>query len=258
MPIVANPLGTTVPYQLSPVQRTLLGPGPQNAHPRVHAVMALPQIGHMDPGFLKIMEEIKALLRYVWNTANVFTLPVSGTGSAAWEAGIANLTEPGDVHLICVNGYFGERAVDMHGRYTDKVEKIVKPYGEVWTPAEIQAGLEKYKPTLLWIAHSETSTGTTQPHMQEIGELCRSHNCLLMLDTVTSICGVPLFLDDWLVDCAYAGTQKCMGCPPGVAPLTFGPRALAKLDSRKGQVKNWYLDMTMIRQYIQAGEGGAR
>ena len=170
---------------------------------------------------------------------------------------MANLTEPGDVHLICNNGYFGERALDLHGRYTSNVVDIKKDYGTVFTPAEIEEGLKTHKPTLMWICHAETSTGTCQPHMAEICALCRKYDCLLMLDTVTSICGVPIEIDAWGVDAAYAGSQKCMGCPPGIAPLTFGSRAMAKLDSRKTKVANWYLDMTMIRKYIEAGGGGA-
>ncbi|CAD7974980.1 unnamed protein product [Amoebophrya sp. A25] len=241
--------GTVVP-RLNPESRLLLGPGPQNADPRVHAAMALPQIGHMDPDFLRIMEDIKMMLRYMWQTENAFTVPVSGTGSAAWEAAIANLTEQGDKHLICVNGYFGERALDMHSRFTDVVEKIQKNYGEPFTPEEIRAALEKHKPKLMWLCHAETSTGMLQDRVGEIGKLCRQHDCLLMLDTVTSICGAPIYLDDWRVDAAYAGGQKCMGCPPGISALSLGPRALAKLENRKGKVKSWYLDMSMIKKYM--------
>jgi alanine-glyoxylate transaminase/serine-glyoxylate transaminase/serine-pyruvate transaminase len=254
---VANPLGTSVSPQLAPATRTLLGPGPQNAHPRVHSIMSLPQVGHMDPDFLKTMEDVKALLRYVWQTENSFTVPVSGTGSAAWEAAVANLTEPGDKHLICNNGYFGERALDLHGRYTDNICEVTKPYGEVFTKEDIEQALQQHKPQVMWLCHAETSTGTLQP-MNGIGELCHKHDCLLLLDTVTSICGLPVHLEAWGVDAAYAGTQKCMGCPPGVAPLSLGPRALAKQDARKSKVKNWYLDMSMIRKYLESSDGAPR
>ena len=211
----------------------------------------------MDPSFMQIMEETKSLLKYVWQTKNRFTIPVSGTGSAAWEASVANLTEPGDVHLICVNGYFGERALDIHSRYGANVRKIVKPDGEVFSVSEIQRGLEEHQPSVLWVCHAETSTGVIQP-MEGIGELCRQHNCLLMLDTVTSICGSPLFLDEWLVDAAYAGGQKCMGCPPGVSCLSLGERALDRLAKRKSPVANWYLDMTMIKKYLDVPDGATR
>ena len=241
----------------NPPRRLLLGPGPQNAHPRVHAAMSIPQIGHMDPSFMTIMEESKVLLKYVWQTANGFTIPVSGTGSAAWEAAVANLTEPGDVHMICVNGYFGERALDIHSRYGAVIKKIVKPDGEVFTVDDIRAGIAQFKPTVVWICHAETSTGTLQP-MDGIGDLCREHNCLLMLDTVTSICGSPVLLDEWKVDSAYAGGQKCMGCPPGVSCLSLNDRALAKLAARKGPVANWYLDMSMIKKYLDVPSGAPR
>lgn len=241
----------------NPPRRLLLGPGPQNAHPRVHAAMALPQIGHMDPGFITIMEETKALLKYVWQTNNRFTIPVSGTGSAAWEAAVANLTEVGDVHLICVNGYFGERALDIHSRYGADVRKIVKEEGSVFSLEEIRVGIEKHKPSLVWLCHAETSTGTLQP-MDGVGQLCRDNGCLLLLDTVTSICGSPIYVDEWKVDAVYAGGQKCMGCPPGVSCLSLGDRALDKLARRKSPVANWYLDMSMIKKYLDVPTGAVR
>lgn len=241
----------------SPPRRLLLGAGPQNIHPRVHASMAIPQVGHMDASFLEIIEETRTLLKYAWQTRNQFTIPISGAASAAWEAILANLTEPGDVHLICVNGYFGERALDMHSRYQADVRSITKPYGTVFDLWEIEAAITEHKPTLVWICHAETSTGTLQP-MEGIGEICRKHDCLLLLDTVTSICGSPIFIDQWLVDAAYAGGQKCMGCPPGISCLTLGDRALAKLEARTTRVPNWYLDMTMIRKYLDVPAGTAR
>lgn len=241
----------------NPPRRLLLGPGPQNANPRVHAAMALQQVGHMDPSFMIIMEETKSLLKYVWQTANRFTIPVSGTGSAAWESAISNLTENSDVHLICVNGYFGERALDMHSRYGADIRKISKPNGEVFTLADLRAGLEAHRPSVMWLCHAETSTGTLQP-MEGVGALCHEFNCILMLDTVTSICGSPVLLDEWEVDAAYAGCQKCMGCPPGVSCISFSNRALDKLAGRKSAVANWYLDMTMIKKYLDVSTGSSR
>jgi alanine-glyoxylate transaminase/serine-glyoxylate transaminase/serine-pyruvate transaminase len=219
--------------------------------------MALPQVGHMDPAFMVIVEDLKELLRYVWQTKNRFTIPVSGTGSAAWEAAVANLTEPGDVHLIFINGYFGGRATDMHARYGAKIVKVERPFGEVFTLEEIKAALAKHKPTLMWIAHAETSTGAMQP-IEGIGDACREHNTLFLLDTVTSICAAPIYLDAWKVDAAYAGGQKGMGCPPGIAPLTFGDRALKKLNDRKAPVAAWYLNMQMIQKYMDAPAGAPR
>jgi len=243
--------------QLNPPPRLMLGPGPSNAHPRVYTAMATPMVGHMDAHFLKLMEEAKELLRYTWQTKNPFTVPVSGTGSAAWEAAHANLTEYGDVTLCAVNGYFGERAVDMASRYTNNVARINRPWGEVFTLDEIRAAFAKYKPQLFWIAHAETSTGARQP-MEGIAEICREYDCLLLTDTVTSIGGVPVFLDRWGVDAAYAGGQKALGIPPGMAPLTLGERALEKMSRRAEPVKNWYLDMNMIRKYMVADSNAPR
>eukprot|EP00397_Hematodinium_sp_SG-2012_P033566 GEMP01035882.1.p1 GENE.GEMP01035882.1~~GEMP01035882.1.p1 ORF type:complete len:417 (+),score=84.40 GEMP01035882.1:92-1252(+) len=254
---VENPLTTGAVTNFRPATRLLLGPGPQNAHPRVHAAMSLPMVGHMDPDFISICEDLKKLLRYVWQTENSFTIPVSGTGSAAWEAAVVNLTEPGDVHLICLNGYFGERATDLHARSGAKIETIKKPYGTIFTLEEIEKGLTQHKPKVLWLCHAETSTGTLQP-LDGVGDLCHKYDCLLLLDTVTSICGIPVNLDHHKVDASYAGTQKCMGCPPGVAPLSFSQRALDRIAQRKTKVANWYLDMTMIQKYMVTAEGAPR
>eukprot|EP00922_Rhytidocystis_sp_ex-Travisia-forbesii_P029108 GHVS01042620.1.p1 GENE.GHVS01042620.1~~GHVS01042620.1.p1 ORF type:complete len:400 (-),score=61.52 GHVS01042620.1:170-1369(-) len=254
---VPNPLEDV--GRLNPPKRLLCGPGPGNAHPRVHAVMSLPQIGHMDPAFLSICEDLKSLLRYVWQTNNLLTLPVSGTGSAAWEATIANLTCSGDVHLVFVNGYFGERHCDMASRYNADVRRVEKRWGDVFTLQEITEAVHKHLPQIVWLCYAETSTGALQ-NIEGVGELCRSVNCLFLLDTVTAIAGVPLYLDKMLVDVAYAGTQKCLSCPPGVAPVTFGDRAIQKMADRAerfGKVNNWYLDMNMIRKYI-VDDGGAK
>jgi len=261
--LMAPPAALTVEKpivgQLNPPKRLLMGPGPGNAHPRVHQAMALPQVGHMDAAFLEIVEELKGLLRYVWQTKNAFTVPCSGTGSAAWEAAVANLTREGDTHLVCVNGYFGERHCDMASRYGAKIQRIDKPWGEVFSLEEIEKACAEHKPDIVWMAHAETSTGAHQP-MVGISDIVHKHGGLLMLDTVTSIGGVPLLLDEWGVDAAYAGGQKCLSCPPGIAPLTFGDRALEKMSQReaKGDVtKNWYLDMNMIRRYLVVNDFGS-
>ncbi len=228
--------------------RLLLGPGPSNYHPRVRQALAINEVGHLDPTFISLMNEVQELLRYVWQTDNEFTIPVSGTGSSAMEATLANTVEPGDVVLIGVNGYFGERLCDMASRYGAQVRRMEKLWGEVFTLEEIRSALDANKPAILGLIHAETSTGALQP-MEGIGALCRESDCLLLLDTVTSIGGVPILLDEWQVDLAYAGSQKCLSCPPGIAPLTMGPRALAKLNNRKSKVPNWYLDMTLVGKY---------
>lgn len=234
--------------QLDVPPRLLLGPGPSNAHPRVLQALGMRQIGHLDPQFISLMNEIQELLRYAWQTDNPLTIPVSGTGSAAMEASLANSVEPGDVVLIGVNGYFGERLVDMAGRYGADVRRIDKPWGEVFSLQELRAALAQHHPAVLALVHAETSTGACQP-LAGVGDLCREFNCLLLVDSVTSLGGVPLFLDDWGIDIAYSGSQKCLSCPPGLAPLTFGPRAVEKLHQRQGKVPNWYLDLSLVSKY---------
>jgi len=243
--------------QLNPPHRLLCGPGPGNADPRVHAAMSLPEIGHLDPAFISMMEDVKGLLRYAWQTKNSFTIPVSGTGSAAMEACVANLVEPGDKILIGVNGYFGKRLVDMAERYGGDVVTISAEWGTVFEFETLKSAVEEHKPKILALVHAETSTGACQP-LVGVGQMCHDNDAMLLADCVTSISGVPCHLDKWGVDAAYAGTQKCLSCPPGVAPLTFSERAMAKLMGRTDKVKNWYLDMTMVASYLVGGKGAAR
>ena len=237
--------------QLAPLEiptRLLLGPGPTNAHPEVLQAMNTPPVGHLDPAFLKLMDEIQSLLRYVWQTENLLTIAVSGTGTAAMEATIANIIEPGDVVLVGVNGYFGHRLVDMSGRYGADVQAITKPWGQAFTLDELRTALETHRPVILALVHAETSTGARQP-LEGVGELCREFGCLLLVDTVTSLGGVPLFLDAWGIDLAYSCSQKGLACPPGASPLTIGPRAMEKLQQRRTQVANWYLDLSLLSKY---------
>ena len=233
-------------------ERLLLGPGPSNSHPNVVAAMNYQPIGHLDPAYLDLMDEVQSLLRYAWQTSNPMTLPVSGTGSAAMEATLANTVEPGDVVLVGVNGYFGHRMMDMAERYRADVHSIHKSWGEVFTLEELRAALEEHRPTILGLVHAETSTGACQP-LEGVGELCREFDCLLLVDTVTSLGGMPLFLDEWKVDLAYSCSQKGLSCPPGSSPFTMGDRALEKMDKRQTKVANWYLDMSMLRNYWGQG-----
>lgn len=237
-----------IPKQLTLPPRLLLGPGPSNIHPRVRAAISMNEVGHLDPTFLKLMGETQELLRYVWQTDNQFTIPVSGSGSAAMEATLANCVEPGDVVLIGVNGYFGERLCDMASRYGAEVRRMERAWGEVFTLEEIADGLQQHRPQMLGLVHAETSTGALQS-VEGIGKLCREFECLFLLDTVTSLGGVPVFLDRWHVDIAYSGSQKCLSCPPGISPLTMNDRAVDKLKRRKTRVSNWYLDMGLLGKY---------
>nr|WP_320667585.1 alanine--glyoxylate aminotransferase family protein [Prochlorococcus sp. MIT 1307] len=234
--------------QISVPTRLLLGPGPSNAHPDVLKALALPPVGHLDPFYVDLMSEVQELLRYAWQTDNRLTLPMSGTGSSAMEATIANTVEPGDKVLIANNGYFGSRLIDIAERYRADVVTIEKPWGEAFSLGEIEEAILLHKPTVLGIVHAETSTGVCQP-MEGIGGLCKKHDCLLLLDTVTSLGGVPLFIDKWGVDLAYSCSQKGLSCPPGLGPFTISSRAEEKLNSRVGKVPNWYLDVSLLNKY---------
>jgi alanine-glyoxylate transaminase / serine-glyoxylate transaminase / serine-pyruvate transaminase len=246
MPLKTNQLQHLQP--LAVPTRLLLGPGPCNAHPTVLAAMSTTPVGHLDPAFLQIMDEIQSLLRYAWQTDNPHTIAVSGTGTAAMEATIANSVEPGDVMLIGVAGYFGNRLVDMAGRYGADVRSIAKPWGQNFSLAELRTAMATHRPKILGLVHAETSTGCRQP-IEGVGELCREYDCLLLLDTVTSLGGVPIHLDDWGVDLAYSCSQKGLGCAPGASPFTMSPRAMAKLAARPTKVPNWYLDMLLLGKY---------
>jgi alanine-glyoxylate transaminase / serine-glyoxylate transaminase / serine-pyruvate transaminase len=237
--------------QLAPLtlpNRLLLGPGPSNAHPTVLQAMAMNPVGHLDPEFLRVMDEIRSMLRYVWQTENAMTIAVSGTGSAAMEATLANAIHQGETVLIASMGYFGNRLIDMAGRYGAQVKSITKPWGEVFALEELRLAMETHRPAILALVHAETSTGACQP-MTGIGDLCREMGALLILDTVTSMGGVPTHLDDWGVDLAYSCSQKGIGCSPGASPFTMGDRAWTKLQARTTPVENWYLDMNLLSKY---------
>jgi alanine-glyoxylate transaminase/serine-glyoxylate transaminase/serine-pyruvate transaminase len=210
--------------------------------------MAHPLLGHLDPQFITLMNEVQALLRYVFQTGNEMTLPVSGTGSASMESTVANLLEPGDSILIGVNGYFGERLCDMAGRYGAEVHRLDRPWGEVFEPDEIDAALRRSRAKVVALVHAETSTGALQP-LEGMGEVIHRHGALFLIDCVTSLGGIPVEIDKQGVDIAYSGTQKCLSCPPGLGPLTVGPRAREAIRARKTRVANWYLDLTLIESY---------
>ena len=235
--------------ELNPHLRLLLGPGPSPVHPRVLKAMSSHVVGHLDPDYLAVMDDCQQMLRQVLNTRNRVTFPVSGTGSAAMEASICNMIEEGDTAVICVNGVFGERMADVAGRYGAKVIRVDAPWGRPIDPQDVKKALDAHPgAVLVGIVHAETSTGVLQP-MEEIGEICRKHGALLLMDCVTSLGGVPVEVDKWGVEVAYSGTQKCLSCPPGVAPITFSERALGKARERKGKVKSWYFDVTLVEKY---------
>jgi alanine-glyoxylate transaminase/serine-glyoxylate transaminase/serine-pyruvate transaminase len=233
----------------NPSPRVLLGPGPSLVHPRVLQAMATPLLGHLDPEFIALMNDVQRMLRYVFRTGNELTIPVSGTGSAGMEAALCNFIEPGDPVLIAVNGYFGERMCDMAARYGAQVDRIDRTWGEIFDPDDVETALRRQPYKLLALVHAETSTGALQLHVAEIVEAAHRRGALVVLDTVTSLCGAPVEIDAWQVDIAYSATQKCLSCPPGLAPLTVGPQAREVLRARKTPVANWYLDLTQVEKY---------
>jgi alanine-glyoxylate transaminase/serine-glyoxylate transaminase/serine-pyruvate transaminase len=229
-------------------RRTLMGPGPSDVDPRVLAALARPTIGHLDPAFLVLMDEVQEMARWVLETANPFTIAVSGTGSAAMEAAVDNLLEAGEHAIVGVNGVFGTRLVEMAGRTGATVRAVEAPWGEPIPPGRIEEALREQPAKLVMLVHGETSTGVLQP-LEGLGRLCREHGALLLIDCVTSLGGTPVHLDDWEVEACYSGTQKCLSVPPGLSLLTLSERAIAALESRRGKVPSWYLDLTLIREY---------
>jgi alanine-glyoxylate transaminase/serine-glyoxylate transaminase/serine-pyruvate transaminase len=236
-------------HKLNIPDRVLLGPGPSEMPARVLQALAMPVIGHLDPAFLQIMDGVQQMLRDIFQTKNKLTIPVSGTGSAGMEAALSNFIEPGDRVLIGVIGYFGERMVDMAGRYGATVDRIEVPWGQILDPAEVKKALGKHSYKLLAVVHGETSSGAQQPNIKELAKLAHEHGALFILDTVASLGGVPVEVDDWDVDVAFSGSQKAISASPGLAPITIGKRAEEVLTNRKTQVGNWYLSLSEVQKY---------
>jgi len=236
------------PTAFSPPDRLLLGPGPSNAAPTVLDAMQRPLVGHLDPAFIGMMEEIKSMLRHVFQTENEMTLPVSATGSAGMEACFVNLLERGDEVIIGVNGVFGTRMCDVAERCGATVTKVEAEWGTIIEPSALAAALDGRQPKLVAVVHAETSTGALTP-VKELSRLAHDAGALFLLDAVTSLGGCPVAIDDWQVDAVYSGTQKCLSCPPGLAPISFSPRAMEVITGRKTKVQSWYLDMNFLASY---------
>jgi len=236
-------------YNFNPPKRILMGPGPSDVHPKVLKAMATPLIGHLDPHFVTMMDEVKSMVQQTFLTKNKLTFVVSAPGSAGMETCLVNLLEPGDDCIICVNGVFGGRMVQIAERIGANVHKIEVPWGRVTTTAQVKAALKKFpKPKLVALVHAETSTGALQP-IPEISELVHNAGSLLMVDAVTSYCGVPLKVDEWGIDAIYTGTQKNLSAPPGLSPVSFSKRAEKVLDKRKTPVQSWFLDLSLVKNY---------
>lgn len=229
--------------------RILLGPGPSNVEPRVLQAMMSPMIGYLDPDFMVVLEEVSQLLRLVFRTDESVAMALSGTGSAGMEAGISSLLEPSDTTILCVCGFFGERMADMATRIGANVVVLRSDWGRPFPPEMLEVELKKHeKVQLVATVHAETSTGVLQP-LEDISSLAQEHDAMFMVDTVTSLGGIKVAVDDLRIDYCYSATQKCLGCPPGLAPATLSPRAHEMVLAREHRPASWYLDLAMIANY---------
>jgi alanine-glyoxylate transaminase / serine-glyoxylate transaminase / serine-pyruvate transaminase len=239
---------TRAPIDALP-QRTLLGPGPSDVPPRVIQALGAPVVGHLDPAFIEVMEYVKNGLKELYRTENELTFPISGTGSSGMEATLVNVLEPGDKAVVCINGVFGTRMKDIVERCGAKAIVVEAAWGEAIPPEDVETAFRENGPIkLLGIVHAETSTGVLQP-LVDISRIAREHGALVLVDAVTSLGGVPVETDIWNLDLVYSGTQKCLSCPPGLAPVTFSARAVEVIENRKTKVASWYLDTTMLTRY---------
>ena len=230
-------------------RRLLLGPGPSNVHPRVLEALSQPLVGHLDPAFLALLDEVQAALRRLFGTDNALTLPLSAPGSAGMEACLVNLLEPGDAVVVGVAGVFGERMSEVARRAGARVIRVEVEPGQALDPEAMAEACAKERPRVVSFVHAETSTGVCQP-VEEIARAAREAGALVVLDCVTSLGGLRLELDAWGIDAAYSGTQKCLSCPPGLSPLTFSPRAVERVQARETPVQSWFLDVGLLGGYF--------
>ncbi len=236
-----------------PPARILMGPGPSDVHPRVLAAMARPTIGHLDPAFVTMMEEMKDLLRYAMRTQNVLTMPVSGPGSVGMETCFVNLVEPGDKVIVCRNGVFGGRMQENVERCGGRAVMVDDAWGSAVDPHKLEDALKKNADAkLVAFVHAETSTGALSD-AKTLTALAHAHDCLVIVDAVTSLAGVPLNIDDWGIDAVYSGTQKCLSCTPGLSPISFSERALERVKSRKQRAQSWFMDLNLVLGYWGSG-----
>ncbi len=234
--------------QITTEGRILMGPGPSGVHPRVLRALGSPVLGHLDPEFLGLMNRTKSLLAWLFETDNEFTIPISGTGSAGMETALVNVIEPGDRVLVCINGLFGMRMADIVERCGGELETIEEEWGRIIEPDAVERALKARPARVVAIVHAETSTGVLQP-LEPVAEIAHRYGAMLVVDAVTSLGGAPVRVDETGIDVCYSGTQKCLSCPPGLAPITLGPRGAEKLAARKPKVQSWYLDLTMLHSY---------
>jgi len=237
----------------NPPVRTLMGPGPSDVHPRVLSALARPTIGHLDPKFVEMMDEVKALLQYAFQTKNELTMPVSAPGSAGMETCFVNLMEPGDKVIVCVNGVFGARMKENVERLGGVAVVVEDAWGDPVDPNKVADAFKKNPDAkILAFVHAETSTGALSD-AKSLVALAHQHHALAIVDAITSLGGVPLKVDDWHIDAVYSGSQKCLSCPPGLSPVSFSERAVEKIKARKTKVASWFLDLTLVMGYWGAG-----
>jgi len=237
----------------NPPVRTLMGPGPSDVHPRVLSAMGRPAIGHLDPQFIEMMDEVKELLQFAFITRNSLTLPLSAPGSAGMEACFVNLLEPGETVIVCVNGVFGARMKDCVERLGGVAVAVEDPWGEPVDPDKVEAAFRRHpQARMLAFVHSETSTGA-RSDAAALAAIARRHGALTVVDAVTSLGGVELRVDEWGLDAVYSGTQKCLSCAPGLSPVTFSARAVERIEARKTRIASWFFDLRLVMGYWGAG-----
>lgn len=244
----ARPLTQTIPPR-----RLLLGPGPSEVHPEVLRAMTMPPLGHLDPAMMQIMGEVQELLRYAFQTRNRFTLALSGTGTSGMEAALVNTIEPGDDVLVGVIGYFGERLCQVAARAGGQVSRIEAEWGKTLDPQQVREAIQRARPQVVCMVHAETSTGVCQ-ELVEIAKATHDAGALLVIDAVTSLGGQPLYVDDWGIDVCYSGSQKCLGAPSGLSPITMNEQALDKARNRANPIQSFYLDATLLDKYWNEGQ----
>ncbi len=232
-----------------PPQRTLMGPGPSDTHPRVLTAMARPTLGHLDPVFTDMMEELKSLLRYAFQTANQMTFPVSGPGSVGMEMCFVNMITPGDKVIVCRNGVFGSRMLENVERCGGVAVVVEDQWGKPVDPQKVEDALKQNPDTkIVAFVHAETSTGAISD-AKTLCEIAHLHNCLTIVDSVTSLGGSPLKVDEWKIDAIYSGSQKCLSCPPGLSPVSFSDRVIELVKNRKVKVQSWFMDLNLVLGY---------
>jgi len=238
----------------NPPTRTLMGPGPSDVHPRILNALARPTIGHLDPVFVEMMDDVKGLLQYAFQTENELTMPVSAPGSAGMETCFTNLVEPGDKVIVCQNGVFGGRMKENVERCGGIAVMVEDEWGNAVDPAKVEQALESNPDAkIVAFVHAETSTGA-QSDAKTLAELAHRHDCLVILDTVTSLGGTPVLIDEWQIDAVYSGTQKCLSCTPGISPVSFSERAVHKVKNRETRVQSWFLDLNLVMGYWGSGQ----